>query len=75
MGRAADDMVNNLMELGVIVKKLGIKQVADKAGLKERVVKKFVTDVMSAKGGDISKINNAVKALKAEQDTTTKESE
>jgi hypothetical protein len=67
MGRAADDMVNGLMELGVTVKKIGIKQVAERAGLKDRVVKKFTVDVMSAKGGEISKISNAVKAIKAEE--------
>lgn len=73
MGRAADDLVNNLMELGVVIKKMGTKRVADKAGLKERVVKKFITDVMSAKGGDISKIRNAVNAIKAEETSETPE--
>lgn len=73
MGRAADDLVNNLMELGVVVKKMGTKRVADRAGLKERVVKKFITDVMSAKGGDISKIRNAVNAIKSEETSETPE--
>lgn len=64
---AADNMVDHLEEMGVRVKKLGIGRVAERAGLKERVVRKFTVDVLASKGGDITKISNAVKALEAEE--------
>jgi hypothetical protein len=58
-----DDAVAALEKIGEAVTELGIAQVAEKAGLPERVVRKFVRDVMASKNSDIRKITNAVREL------------
>lgn len=59
-----DDAVAALERLGDEIAEIGIARVADKAGLKERVVRKFVNNLMASKNSDIRKIQQAVKDLK-----------
>ena len=59
-----DDAVAALERLGDEIAEIGIARVADKAGLKERVVRKFVNNLMASKNSDIKKIQQAVKELR-----------
>lgn len=51
-----------------VVRKLGIVAVAEKAGLRESVVKKFCANPLQSKNSDIAKIQKAVAALQQEQE-------
>lgn len=66
MAHYVDKVLESFQELGAEVKKLTIEKVAEQAGLKPRIVKKFCTDPMMSKNSDIKKIRDAVAALKAE---------
>lgn len=57
------DAVDALNELAAQVATLGIEKVADHAGVKPRVVRKFVLDVLVSKNSDIKKITESVRAL------------
>jgi len=61
-----DDAVAALERVAETVEQLGIERVAEKANLKPRQVKKFVTDVMTSKNSEIRLISAAVKALEEE---------
>jgi len=52
-----------MQEVAERVIELGIPKVAEKAGLTERIVRKFTVDVMASKNSDIAKIKAAVKEL------------
>jgi hypothetical protein len=58
-----DDAVAALEKLAEAITELGIAKVAQTADVPERVVRKFVRDVMASKNSDIRKITGAVKAL------------
>lgn len=58
-----DDAVVALERIAEAVTELGIAKVAEKADLPERVVRKFVRDVMKSKNSDIRRISNAVKEM------------
>lgn len=58
-----DDAVVALERIAEAVTEIGIAKVAEKADLPERVVRKFVRDVMKSKNSDIRKISNAVKEM------------
>lgn len=58
-----DDAVAALERIGEAVTELGISKVAETAGLPERIVRKFVRDVMASKNSDIRKITDAVREL------------
>ena len=58
-----DDAVAALERAAEAVTELGVSKVAAKAGIPERVVRKFVRDVMVSKNSDIRKIVAAVKEL------------
>ena len=61
-----DDAVAALERVGEEITELGIEKVAAKAGLKDRIVRKFVNNVMASKNADIRKIQQAVRDLRAE---------
>lgn len=58
-----DTVLEKLRELGHTAKKLGIEKVAEVAGIKPRMVKKFTVDPMTCNNADIRKITDAVKEL------------
>lgn len=58
-----DDAVAALEKIADVIIELGVDKVAQTAGVPERVVRKFVRDVMASKNSDIRKITGAVKAL------------
>lgn len=58
-----DDAVAALERIAELVTELGESKVAEKAGLPERVIRKFVRDVMASKNSDIRKISEAVREL------------
>ena len=58
-----DDAVAALEKIADAIIELGVDKVAQTAGVPERVVRKFVRDVMASKNSDIRKITGAVKAL------------
>jgi hypothetical protein len=58
-----DDAVAALERVAESVTELGVSKVAEKAGLPEKVVRKFVRDVLASKNSDIRKITSAVKEL------------
>lgn len=60
-----DDAVAALERIAESVLELGTAAVAEKSGVPERAVRKFVRDVMASKNSDIRKISEAVKELKA----------
>lgn len=57
------DAVDALNEVAGQVMLLGIDKVAEHAGLKPRVVRKFALDVLASKNADIRKISESVRAL------------
>jgi len=57
------DTVDALNDLAARISILGIENVAEKAGLKPRIVRKFVSDVLVCKNSDIRKIVDAIKAM------------
>lgn len=59
-----DDAVLALERMAETVTELGISKVAEKAGLQEKVVQKFVRDILKSKNSDIRKITEAIKELK-----------
>lgn len=77
MARDLTFMVANSMEAYCEkVMEIGVDAVAERAGLKERIVRKFVNDTYASKNTDVRKIQEAVKAILAEreeQDTEKKE--
>lgn len=60
-----DDAVLALERIAEDVTELGIERVAAEAGLKDRIVRKFVKSVMESKNSDIRKISQAVQSLKS----------
>lgn len=58
-----DSAVMTMQEVAERVVELGISKVAEKAGLTERIVRKFTVDVMASKNSDIAKIKAAIKEL------------
>lgn len=65
LGVDARDLVDALNEVAVQIRKLGINNVAEKAGVKPSIVKKFVADSMKSKTSDVRKIRNAVREMLA----------
>lgn len=63
MAHYVDTVLEKLRELGHTAKKLGIEKVAEVAGIKPRMVKKFTVDPMTCNNADIRKITDAVKEL------------
>jgi hypothetical protein len=59
-----DDAVAALERVADDITEIGVSRVAEKANVPERVVRKFIRDIMSSKNSDIRKIADAVKALK-----------
>ena len=62
-----DDAVAALEIVAEKVTEIGAGKIAEAAGLQEKVVKKFVRDVMASKNSDIRKITEAVKKLQEEE--------
>lgn len=58
-----DDAVAALEKIAESIVEIGVGKVAQTAGVPERVVRKFVRDVMASKNSDIRKITGAVKTL------------
>lgn len=58
-----DDAVAALERVAEAITEIGVAKVAQKAGVPERIVRKFVRDVMVSKNSDIRKITGAVKEL------------
>lgn len=58
-----DDAVLALERMAETATELGIARVAEKAGLPEKVVRKFVRDVLASKNSDIRKITGAIREL------------
>lgn len=58
-----DDAVLALERMAESATELGIARVAEKTGLPEKVVRKFVRDVLKSKNSDIRKITEAIKEL------------
>jgi hypothetical protein len=54
-----------MLDLTGTVRKLGIEKVADKAGVRAGIVRKFCTNPLLSKNSDIEKIKRAVAALNA----------
>jgi len=65
LGVDARDLVDALNDVGLQIRKLGVENVAAKAGVKPSIVKKFVADAMKSKTSDVRKIRNAVKEMLA----------
>lgn len=63
MAHYVDTVLEGLREIGHTAKKLGIEKVAEVAGIKPRMVKKFTVDPMACNNADIRKITAAVKEL------------
>jgi hypothetical protein len=57
------DAIDALNEVAGQVMLLGVDKVAEQAGLKPRLVRKFALDVMASKNADIRKISEAVRVL------------
>jgi predicted regulator of amino acid metabolism with ACT domain len=73
MARDLTFMVANSMEAYCEkVMEIGVEKVAKHAGLKERVVRKFINDTYASKNADVRKIQEAVKAILAESEDTEK---
>lgn len=67
-GKDLTFMVANSMEAYCEkVMEIGVEVVAKRAGLKERVVRKFVNDTYASKNSDVRKIQQAVKEIVAEE--------
>lgn len=64
MPHYVDKALEEMRELGAEVKKIGIEKIAEKAGIRPSIVKKFTVDPMVSKNTDIRKIRSAVEALK-----------
>lgn len=58
-----DDAVAALEAIADQITELGVTRVATAAGVEERIVRKFVRDVMKSKNSDIRKITGAVREL------------
>lgn len=65
MANYAEKVLDSMGSLGDKVKSFGIEKVAEAAGIKPRIVKKFLTDPMSCKNSEIAKIRKAVEALES----------
>jgi len=59
-------VTDSLGEYAAKIAKLGIENVAKKAGVKPAIVRRFINDVMSSKNSDIKKIKDAVNELEKE---------
>lgn len=66
MTHYVDSVLEGLRELGHRVKKIGVAKVAETAGLKPTIVKKFTVDPMVSKNSDIQKIKTAMKLLEGD---------
>jgi|DEB0MinimDraft_10_1074344.scaffolds.fasta_scaffold624490_1 hypothetical protein len=55
------------------VMEFGVETVAERAGLKERIVRKFVNDTYSSKNSDVRKIQEAVKSIAVERSEAEKD--
>lgn len=60
--------IDALHDVGVAITKLGVERVAEHAGVKPGIVRKFLRDVMQSKNSDIRKICSSVKALSEQED-------
>ena len=61
-------MVANSMEAYCEkVMEFGVDAVAERAGLKERIVRKFINDTYASKNADVKKIQEAVTSIAAER--------
>jgi hypothetical protein len=65
MPHYVDKVLEGMRELGQEIKKLGVEKVAEKAGLKPRIVKKFCSDPMTSNNSDIRKIKAAVEEMRS----------
>jgi len=63
MGKATDDAIMTMEQLGETITELGVNKVAKQAGLTERVVRKFTVTPLTSKNADITRIKAAVKTL------------
>lgn len=63
MAHYVDKALEGLRALGEQVREIGIEKVAEKAGIRPSIVKKFTIDPMVSKNADIRKIRSAVEAL------------
>lgn len=52
-----------MLDLTGTIRKLGIDKVAEKAGLRATIVKKFCANPLQSKNSDIDKIKKAVAAI------------
>jgi hypothetical protein len=59
-----DDAVAALQQIAEVVLELGIDEVAKKADLKPRQVRKFVNDVLTSKNSEIRLISAAVASMR-----------
>lgn len=57
----------------LVIKRLGLEVVAEKAGLTKRVVNKFCVDPLKSKNSDIKKIRDALAELAPEDVAKIKE--
>lgn len=57
-----------MLDLTGTVRKLGIEKVAEKAGMRASVVKKFCMNPLQSKNSDIEKIKRAAAALSADSE-------
>lgn len=67
LGVDARDMIEAINDVGVQARALGIPKVAERAGVKPSIVKKFIADPMKSKNSDVRKIRDAVKEMLAEK--------
>lgn len=63
MAHYSEKVLDSMGELGDRIKAIGIEKIAEAAGIKPRVVKKFISDPMASKNSEIAKIRKAVEAL------------
>lgn len=57
-----------MLDLTGVIRKLGIDKVAEKAGVRASIVKKFCTNPLQSKNSDIDKIKKAVAVLRTDAD-------
>lgn len=68
LGVDAREMIEAINDVGVQARALGIPKVAERAGVKPSIVKKFISDPMKSKNSDVRKIREAIRAMLAEKD-------
>lgn len=72
LGVDARDLIEAINDVGVQARALGIPKVAERAGVKPSIVKKFISDPMKSKNSDVRKIREAVKEMTAEKNADKK---